>query len=94
MVYFTGKKLWSASLDVGEMLGFILSDLQKYFPRLPYFLMETAKFTEEESDSKNIASQLIRMENIAPARMADPTNSLIKMLKAERFKALKQAIVE
>jgi predicted transposase YdaD len=94
MVYYTGKTPWSAPLDVGEMLGPIPSDLQKYCPRLPYFLLETAKFKEEELDRKNIASQLIRMENIAPARMAEPINSLVKMLKAERFKALKQTIVE
>jgi hypothetical protein len=62
MVYYTGRTLWSAPLDVGEMLAPVPSDLQKYCPGLPCFLLETARFTEEELDRSNIASQLMRME--------------------------------
>jgi predicted transposase YdaD len=94
LVYYTGRTSWSAPLDVGEMLAPVPSDLQKFCPRVPYFLLETAKFTEEELDRENIASQLIRMENIAPARMAEPVQSLAGMLKAKRFMALKDTIVE
>jgi hypothetical protein len=92
LVLYNGVRRWQAPEEVAELVATVPGRLERYRPRLRYFLLDEGRFTEDDlAPLRNLAAALFRLENSRiPADIQRVLRALTDWLKAPEQRHLKK----
>jgi ribosomal protein L17 len=103
IVIYNGSEKWDAKKNLSQLIEKVPGGLDKYQPKLRYFLLDESTFNDEKLAPllKNLVAALIRLENTrsleneqAVAKAIQTVlDSLVEWLKDPEFERLRRDIV-
>ena len=84
IVLYNGRPRWTAAQDIADLLSPAPKGLERYAPRLRYFLIDEGRYADSDLvPLKNLVAALFRLENSRTAREMDGVlAALVEWLKA------------
>jgi len=95
IVLYNGRPRWTAAQDIADLLSPAPKGLERYAPRLRYFLIDEGRYADSDLvPLKNLVAALFRLENSRTAREMDGVlAALVEWLKAPDQASLRRAFV-
>jgi hypothetical protein len=84
LVLYNGYVRWGAALDVAELVEELPAGLERYQPRLQYFLLDEGRLAQQDLESRNLAAALFQLEqSSSPQDIERVVVALLEWLKGE-----------
>jgi hypothetical protein len=93
IVLYNGRASWTAALDVAELIEAMPGGLARYRPRLPYLLIDEARYSDSElAAGQNLTAALFRLENSrTPADVQRVLAALVAWLRDPEHDSIRRA---
>jgi predicted transposase/invertase (TIGR01784 family) len=92
LVLYNGRKTWTASPDIAELISPAPAALARYRPRLRYFLVDEGRIPVEALDADSLTACLMRMErSTGTESVREEIAALKKILPDKKYQALRRA---
>ncbi|ABK44496.1 putative transposase [Magnetococcus marinus MC-1] len=93
MVLYNGKPIWSAAMDVADLIRPVPGGLECFRPHMRYLLIDEVRYEDASlAEMKNLAAALFRLEKSqSPTDIRAVLSSLIDWLKAPGQLSLRRA---
>ena len=93
IVLYNGKARWNAAEEIADLIIRAPAGLERYRPRLRYFLLDEGRFADSElAPLRNLVAALFRMENSRTPQDVDRVlTALIEWLRAPEQASLRRS---
>ncbi len=93
VVLYNGSPPWNAPLDVLDLIVPVPDGLERYLPRVRYFLIDEGRIDEQDLVGlRNMVAALVRIENSrTPGEVEQVLGALVDWLKAPQQESLRRA---